>query len=308
MPVDLRQLDHHPNLILYNAQIFTLDPAQPWAEAIAIRGTIISAIGTDAAIRALATKDTCYIDMGGRVILPGLCDAHIHLHEWSINLTRPHLASARSKQEMLAKIADYAAKRPSNGWIVCQGWNESWWGESDFFTAKELDGVTQSNQPAIAYRSDMHIAIANSAALAQAAITHDTPNPPGGLIDRDESGQPTGVLRELAIGLVTAQVTTPTQEELLAMVRAGQMELHRLGITAIHDQRIKDAHDGAAMLAVYTRLHQSHELLLRVNCNIAAHQLPALAALGLRNGFGNDYLRLGHVKVFADGSLGSRTA
>jgi predicted amidohydrolase YtcJ len=209
---------------------------------------------------------------------------------------------------MLAQIAEYAALRPATSWVVCQGWNESWWGEQEFPTASDLDAVTQPGQPAIAYRSDMHIAVANHAALARAGITDATPNPTGGLIDRDASGQPTGVLRELAINLVTTQIAPLTREELLAAVRGALPELHRLGITAIHDQRIKDADEGPAMLAVYTLLQQIHELYLRINCNIAAHQLPALAALGLRSGFGNDYLRLGHVKIFADGSLGSRTA
>jgi predicted amidohydrolase YtcJ len=308
MPVDLLRLDDHPTLILHNARIYTVEPALPWADAIAIRGPIVTAIGSNAAILALAADDTRKIDMDGHLILPGLCDSHIHLHEWAINLTRPHLASTRSKPEMLAQIAKYAAQRPATSWIVCQGWNESWWGEQEFPTASDLDTVTQPEQPAIAYRSDMHIAVANHAALARAGITSDTPNPPGGLLDRDASGQPTGVLRELAINLVTAKIAPPTREELLAVIRAALPELHRLGITAIHDQRIKDADEGPAMLAVYTRLDQTQALRLRVNCNIAAHQLPILAALGLRSGFGNDYIRLGHVKIFADGSLGSRTA
>jgi predicted amidohydrolase YtcJ len=308
MPDDLRRLNDEPDLILHNARIYTLDTAQPWAEAIAIRGATIIATGPNEAVKELATSHTRQIDVGGRLVLPGLCDAHIHLHEWATNLSRPHLASARNKQEMLSQIATYAKQRPAQSWIVCQGWNESWWGEIDFPTAVDLDGVTQPHQPAIAFRSDMHIAVANHAALSRAGITASTPNPPGGLIDYDAAGQPTGVLRELAINLVTAQIAAPSREELLAIVAGTQPALHRLGITAIHDQRIKDASEGAAMLATFTHLRQAQALHLRVNCNIAAHQLPALAALGLRSGFGDDYLRLGHVKVFADGSLGSRTA
>lgn len=308
MPEYLRRLNDEPTLILFNARIYTGDAAQPWAEAIAMRGPIIVATGWNDAIRALASAHTRQMDAGGRLVLPGLCDAHIHLHEWANNLSRPHLASTRSKREMLDQIASYAAQRPPQSWVVCQGWNESWWGEIEFPTAVDLDGVTQPGQPAIAYRSDMHIAVANHAALSRAGISASTPNPPGGLIDRDATGQPTGVLRELAIGLVTAEIAAPSREELLDVVAGAQPSLHRLGITAIHDQRIKDASEGPAMLSTFTRLRQTHELRLRVSCNIAAHQLPALATLGLRSGFGDDYLRLGHVKVFADGSLGSRTA
>jgi predicted amidohydrolase YtcJ len=119
---------------------------------------------------------------------------------------------------------------------------------------------------------------------------------------------PTGVLREQAIGLIKDHIQPPAQDELMANIRGGISELHRLGITAIHDQRIKDAQEGASMLAAYTLLREKNELQMRVNCNIAAHQLTHLSALGLRSGFGDDFLRLGHVKIFADGSLGSRTA
>lgn len=297
-----------PTLIIHNARIYTVDASIPWAEAIAVTGHTITAIGSNQAIQRLAGPVTRLIDARGRLILPGLCDAHIHMHEFSINRTRPHLASARSRAEMLEMIAMYAQNMPANSWIVCQGWNESWWGERDFFTARDLDKVTQPGQPALVYRSDMHIAVANSAALAIANLTHDTPNPDGGIIDRDPEGAPTGVLRELAIALVKQHITPPTAEELIDIVQVGAKSLHRMGITAVHDQRIKDAGEGQTMLTVYQRLRRSGLLPLRVNCNIAAHQLSALAALGLQSGFGDDYLRLGHVKVFADGSLGSRTA
>jgi predicted amidohydrolase YtcJ len=302
MPLDLLQVNNYPSLILYNARIYTMDPTLPWAEAIAIQGPSICAIGSNDAVRALATAQTRQVDVQGRLVLPGLCDAHIHLHEWALNLARPHLAAARSRAEMLAMIQEYAARRAAGEWVLCQGWNESWWGDYEFFTAQELDAVTRPGQPAIAFRSDMHIAVANSAALAQVGITGDTANPPGGLIDRDPSGHPTGVLRELATNLVTAHIPAPTQNELKEAVQNATRHLHSLGITAIHDQRIKDGSEGAPMLAIYTLLAQAHELKLRVNCNIAAHQLPALNALGLRSGFGNDYLRLGHVKLFSDGS------
>ena len=308
MHVDLLQLSHYPDLILYNARIYTVDADLPWAEAIAIRDRTIVAVGTTRLVRALAGKQTKQIDIGGRVVLPGLCDAHIHLYQWAINLTRPPLATARNLDEMLGMIKQYAATVEPSSWVVCQGWNESWWGQHDFYSARELDQVTQPGQPCIAYRSDMHIAVANHAALDLAGITHDTPNPPGGLIDRDEAGAPSGVLRELAIGLVSAHIAPPSHAEMVEMTGRAARALHRLGITAVHDQRVKDANEGSLMLAVYRHLRADHALKLRVNCNIAAHHLDHLAALGLRSGFGDDYVRLGHVKVFADGSLGSRTA
>ncbi len=279
MPADLLKSQTHPDLILYNARIFTVDDALPWASAIALRGAHIVAVGSDERVCALAAPHTRQLDLESRLVLPGLCDAHIHMHEWAINLVRPQLAAARSQAEMLAMIKDYAATLSPSAWVVCQGWNESWWGGHEFFTAHDLDGATLPGQPCIAYRSDMHVAVANHAALARAGITRATPNPPGGLIDRDPTGAPTGVLRELAMELVKTHITPPTHPEMLELTRQ-----------------------------VYGELREQGELQLRVNCNIAAHQLDALAELGLRSGFGDDYVRLGHVKVFADGSLGSRTA
>ena len=154
----------------------------------------------------------------------------------------------------------------------------------------------------------MHGAVANSAALRLAGITATTQDPDGGVIDRDEAGNPTGVLRELAISLVADLIPKPDGPESGARPAPGHGDAARLGITAIHDQRMKDQDDGPRMLAAYRRLREQGRLKLRVNCNIAAHDLPHLAGLGLRSGFGDDYLRLGHVKVFTDGSLGTRTA
>lgn len=299
---------HSPLQLYHHARIYTLDPAQPWAEALAVREGVIVAVGSSADIAALAEGHTQPVDLGGRLVLPGLCDAHIHMHQWAINLARPALAAATSRADMLERIRAYATRLAPDQWVVCQGWNESWWGDTDFFTAADLDTATLPGQPAIAYRSDMHIAVANTAALRRAGITAITPNPPGGLIDRTPTGEPTGVLREMAIHLVYQQIPPPTAAEIYSVLAAAQQELHRLGITAVHDQRMKDGSEGPIMLHVFEQMRRDGKLALRVNCNLAAHQLPALAELGVESGFGNDFLRLGHVKVFSDGSLGSRTA
>src|SRR5690606_14528451 len=151
-------------------------------------------------------------------------------------------------------------------------------------------------------------AVVNSAALRIAGITAATVNPPGGVIDRDAAGNSTGYLRELATDLVARHIPTPAPAQLDEALRLGQAELHRLGVTAIHAQRVKDGDDGPREWSSLLRLREQGELKLRVACNVAAHELPHLAGLGLRSGFGDAYLRIGHVKVFTDGSLGSRTA
>ncbi len=298
----------HPTLILHNAKIFTVDEEQPWAEAIAIRDAQILAVGGDEEMLALAGPQTQRRDLGGRLVLPGLCDAHIHFYDWSLMQREVLLADTRSKQEMLDRIEQRAGETPEDGWITGRGWNESRWGETHFPTKHDLDGVTGERQPAIFWRADLHGAVANSAALRLAGVDQDTQNPPGGVIEHDADGAPNGVLKELAIQLVARHVPEPTSDELDSALRDGVSRLHRLGITALHDQRKKDLDDGPAMLAAMQRLHSAGELRLRISTNVAAHNLEHVAALGLHTSFGDDVLRLGHVKVFSDGSLGSRTA
>lgn len=297
-----------PTLIIHNARIYTLNDAQPWAEAIAIQNEHILAVGDNATIRALAASQTELLDAEGRLVLPGLCDSHIHFYDWSLSRREVELAGCRSKAEMLSRIAARAAQVPPQTWITGRGWNETRWGELDFPTRDDLDTVTGPDHPAIFWRSDMHAAVANSAALTLAGIGPETGDPPGGVIDRDASGRPTGVLRELAIMQVRPIIPNPDPAQLDTILKEGMQALHRLGITAIHDQRMKDHTEGPRALAAYQRLRRAGQLTLRVNCNISAHDLPHLVALGLNSGFGDDYLRLGHVKVFTDGSLGSRTA
>ena len=296
-----------PDLILYNARLYTQDAALPWAQAVAMGDGRILAAGADDDILALAGAATERIDVGGRLVLPGFCDAHIHLSHWSLGLRQVQLAGTRSRAEMLAHIQAAAARTAPGVWIVGQGWNESWWGDTAFPTAAEIDAATGPDSPAIFYRSDMHSAVVNSAALRLAGVTATTPNPPGGVIDHDATGQPTGFLRELAIDLVAQHAPPPTAAQMDEALAAGMAALHALGVTAVHAQRIKDGDDGPREWASLLRLREAGRLRLRVACNVAAHELPHLAGLGLRSGFGDDTLRLGHVKVFSDGSLGSRT-
>lgn len=304
----MQRLSCTPTLILHNARVYTQDAALPWAQAVAMGDGRILAVGADDEVLALGDATTQRIDAGGRLVLPGLCDAHIHLSHYALGLREVRLAGARSRSEMLDRIREAAARTTPGAWIVGQGWNESRWGDTDFPTAVEIDAATGADSPAIFYRSDMHSAVVNSAALRLAGVTAATPNPPGGVIDRDVSGQPTGFLRELAIDLVSRHIPPPTATEHDAALVDGIATLHRLGITAVHAQRIKDGDDGPREWASLLRLREAGKLHLRVACNVAAHEMVHLAGLGLRTGFGDDYLRIGHVKVFADGSLGSRTA
>lgn len=304
----MQRPSHHPDIILHHARIYTVDARQPWVEAVALRDGLILAAGPADDVLNLRGPDTHCLDLNGRLVLPGLCDAHIHLYNWSINQQQLDLAATRSKADMLHAIAQAVTTAEPGAWITGQGWNESWWGERTFPTAADLDAVTGPDHPALFWRSDHHIAVANTAALQSAGITAQTEAPANGVIDRDDSGQPTGVLREMAATLVAKLTPEPSDRELDTLIQSATHTLHALGITAIHDQRLMDGSDGPRMLSAYQRLHRRDLLHLRVNSNIAAHHLSELATLGVQAGFGDDTLRLGHVKVFADGSLGSRTA
>lgn len=305
-------LHQYPDLILYNARVLTQNDAQPRAQAVAIRDGRILAVGDNLSILELRGASTHAVNCDGKTLLPGLHDSHIHFGSYSLYLSSLPLAKARSRAEMYAMVAERAAQTKPGAWITGQGWNESWWGESVFPSAAELD-IAAPNNPVLLYRADMHSAVANSAALAIGGITRDTQDPPMGVIDRDELGNPTGMLKEHAANLVDVHVPASTVAQRLAASHAGMKALHSLGITAIHDNRIGSAHgttedEGQMMWQVYQMLRDEGALKLRVNSNIAAHNLDHAIALGLRSGFGDDNLRIGHIKLFSDGSLGSRTA
>ncbi len=304
----MQQLSDSPTLILHGGKIYTVDDREPWAEAVAIAGDTIVAVGADDEILPLAGSDTRRINLAGRLALPGLCDAHIHFYHWSVGRRQVQLAGTRSKAEMLERIAERVKETPPGQWIVGQGWNESLWGETEFPTRADLDPITGPDRPALFSRSDMHGAVANSAALYLAGIDASTPNPPGGIIDRDAEGKPTGVLRELAIALVGRHIPSVDGQQLDQTFQDGIRALHELGITAIHDQRVKEGTDGPRVLRGLQRLHRQGRLQLRVSCNIAAKDLACVDSVGLQTGLGDNFLRIGHIKVFSDGSLGSRTA
>ncbi len=298
----------YPSLILHSAKIYTVDESRPWAEAVAISGRHISAIGDNEEILSMSTPETELLDLEGRLVLPGLCDAHIHFHEWSLGQQQLKLAEVGSKAEMLRAVRKWASEQRSDSWIVGRGWNETVWPEKVMPTRVELDQVTGGQQPCIFWRSDMHCAVVNSRALEIASISKGKQDPDGGVIGWAPDGSPDGRLFELAINLITPFIPVPDPIELEEVYSNGMRALHTMGITAIHSQRMKDQTEGPSSLSALLRLRERDTLQLRVNHNIAAHDIGSASALGLRGGFGDDYLRLGHVKLFTDGTLGSKTA
>ncbi len=312
-----------PDLILLNATIYT-QSGPPRNGAVAIEDGRIRAVGSSERIHRMG-GGAPVIDLGGALLLPGFTDAHIHFHDLARRQSQVDLSSATSLEDALSRIAAHAARLPEDAWVLGYGWNESHWSpdhlNSDplrapshparitpFPDRHDLDPIT-GVRPAVLWRADLHAAWANTAALARAGIGPDSPNPPAGVIDRDPHGQATGILRELAIGLVRRVIPPPSEAEFHDNLLAVATDLHRLGIVAVHDQRMKDnAEEGRLALRRYSQLRADGRLSLRIACNIEAANLDHLIALGLSSGFGDEWLRLGHVKLFADGSLGARTA
>lgn len=297
-----------PDLILHNARVYTVDEGMPWAEAVAVSGNEITAVGRTVDILPQAGYKTRLMNLHGRLVLPGLCDAHIHLYYWSLARKLVDFGGCHSKGAMMERIGRWLETAPPEMWASGWGWNEGSWPDKTLPTRHDLDAVTGPERPAIFWRSDMHAAVANTAALHIAGIVQGTADPAGGIIGRGEDGRPNGLLWELAINLVLEKMPAYPEAFLDQALVESMAELNRLGITAVHDQRMKDQEDGPPALAAYQRLHQKDALSLRINCNIAAHHLHHLAELRLYSGFGDDYLRLGHIKLFTDGSMGSRTA
>lgn len=304
--------------VYHNARIFTAAPQQPWATALAVGGGRILAIGTENHVHQQFPAPQHIVDLQGTFVAPGFCDSHIHLYETILAARSVQSTGSKSLDDMLHRIRTYIQQRletsspghtpTQDEWIRGQGWNESRWPEPQYPQRMDLDAATGMVQPAIFWRSDMHVAVCNTPALQRSGITATTPDPPGGAIGRAADGTPNGILYDTAIDLV-ARAIPPLDGDLLAagILDAGA-RLRRLGITSIHDQRLQNGHDGPRMLRAYAALHAQGKLPLRIHCNIGGTYLDHALALGLTSGLGDEWLRIGHVKYFIDGSLGSRTA
>jgi predicted amidohydrolase YtcJ len=288
-------------LILYNGRIYTQDPQQPHATAVAIRDNRIVAVGSDDEVKALPGPVAERVDLNGRGVTPGLVDAHVHFQHYALFRRRLDLDGVATLDEALQRIAGYAENSAPDQWLLGRGWNQAGWPGGAFPTAADLDRVVPQAPVYLNHKSG-HAAWANSRALRIARIDERTADPPGGQIQRDESGRPTGILFEEAADLVRRHVPRPTEAELVAAMRAAQEHCWSVGLTGIHD------FDGRACFQALQRLHQNGELGLRVVKNIPAYRFEHAIGLGLRTGFGDDWLRIGGVKIFADGALGPRTA
>jgi predicted amidohydrolase YtcJ len=296
-----------PDLILYDGKLTTQDANFPQATALALRGGHILAVGGDTEIRALAGRHTRQIQLQGRRVLPGLTDSHFHFHSWALGRRGLTLNATSSLEDVQDRVLQAVHRAVPGQWILGQGWNQDAWPQPRLPDRADLDGLAPDN-PVIMWRTDLHLAWVNSHALRLAAISADTPDPDMGVIERDWSGQPSGILRELAINLVRKVIPPPTADETDRLMVEAMATLHQLGLTGVHDMRIMGGEDGSPAFQAWQRLRADEALKLRVWMMLPSERLGEVIALGLRTGFGDDYLRVGGIKLFSDGAAGPRTA
>ncbi len=290
------------DLILYNGDIHTMNPAAPRGQAIAIAGDRVLAVGGNDEIRALAAPPGKTIDLRGRTVTPGFTDAHLHFLSYGIGLQEIELAGVNSLMEALALVAARAGQTPPGQWLTGRGWDHTLWGSGDFPTRQDLDRAAPQH-PVFLRRKCGHAGWANTRALELAGITAATPDPFGGAIDHDPiTGQPTGILKDVAMELMFRLFQEPSLDEATAAIQAATPHAHKAGLVAVHTM------EGAGAFRAFQALQASGELKLRITMQIPEENLDAAIRAGLRSGFGNEWLRIGGVKIFSDGALGARTA
>lgn len=281
-------------MILENGVVRTLDPSLPLSRALAVAGAYVAG-GVGVHETALASPDV--IDLRGRCVLPAFTDSHVHFPTWSMAQREVKLDGCASLDEALARIRD--AKVAPRHWLRGYGWRDGDWSPLTEPTKEALDAVT-GETPAIMISKDYHSAWLNSAALAAAGGDLEVE---GGVVERDERGEPTGVLREESAWRFRDRYVLTTQDEWVEATRAGIKLANARGVGAIHD---KDGWLGSP--GIFQRLRDEGNLSLRVWGSIPHDLLDDAAALSLQSGFGDEYLRIGYLKCFMDGTLGSQTA
>ena len=283
-------------MILDNGVIRTLDPSLPTCGALAVAGPLVAGgVGTHEWM--LPTPDR--VNLAGRCVLPAFTDSHVHFPTWSLARHDIRLEEANSVAAALALVAAHARR---GTWIRGTGWRDAAWSDEawpDGPTAAALDTVT-GDTPAALWSKDYHSLWLNSAGLARAGGDLDEP---GGVVERNADGRPTGILREESAWRFRDRYVTVTEEEWVEATREGIRVANANGVAAIHD---KDGWLGAA--SIFGRIHEHEGLSLRVWQSLPVDRLPEIAALPLRARIGDDFLRLGYVKTFMDGTLGSQTA
>ncbi|MCY7378725.1 MAG: amidohydrolase [Gemmatimonadaceae bacterium] len=286
-------------LAIVNARVWTGDPRRPWADAVLVRGERIELVGSSAEVKKRAGSATV-VDAKGMMVTPGFVDAHVHFLDGGFALASVQLRDARTKSEFIARIRAFAATVPPGTWILNGDWDHTSWG-GELPNRTWIDSVTPDH-PVWINRLDGHMNLANSLALARAGITRDTKDVSGGEIVRDRSGEPTGVLKDNAMELMSAAVPAPTLTMSLRALDSAMRYVSERGVTSVHHM------GGWNDLAVFERAHAQGALRTRISAAVPLSTWSRLRDTVAARGRGDAWLRIGALKGFVDGSLGSHTA
>ena len=289
-------------LIVTNAAVYTVDKQHPKAEAVAVIGDRIVAVGSRADIDLWRGPKTKVIDAGGKLLLPGFNDAHLHFIQGGAQLEQVQLTDAATSEEFAKRIAAQVKKTPKGEWILGGRWDETKWPKPELPTKELVDPVT-GDIPIFVERYDGHEALANSVAMKLAGVDAKTPDVPGGVIMRDASGNPTGIFKDAAMALIYKAIPPMTHEQRLRAARGALKHAASLGVTSVQHMNPEFAD-----VAAYSELAEKGELTTRIYAVPMETDWRDQAKVGIRRAWGSSYLRLGAVKGYADGSLGSRTA
>jgi predicted amidohydrolase YtcJ len=290
------------DLIIQNARVWTVDSSRPEAEAVAVLGDRIVAVGSSLQVDAWRGPHTRVIDAGGKRLLPGFNDAHVHFMDGGSQLDNVQLNDATSAQEFARRIGERAAKTAKGEWVLGGDWDETKWNPAELPTKELIDAATPETPVAVG-RYDGHMVLANSLALKLAGITAQTPDPAGGVIVRDRQGNPTGALKDAAQDILFKAVPPPSHDQRRHAIERALEHAASLGVTSVQHMD-----PDPADIAIYSELLEEGKLTTRIYAAPLITQVDDQVKIGIRRAFGGPYLRIGGVKAFADGSLGSGTA
>ncbi len=296
------------DLVVHNGKVWTGDPAKPDAQAVAVWRDRILKVGTDAEVKALAGANTKLIDLKGGRLVPGFYDSHVHFLGGGLSLSRIDLKDARDEAEFGKRLVAFDKNTSRERWIVGGLWDHDRTFKGELPTAATIDKFVK-DRPVFIRRYDGHMGLANSAAMKLAGITADTKDPPGGVIYRLADGKtPSGVLKDNAMSLVDRLIPEPGDEEILEAVYAAQKAAAEVGVTSVQDMDGSGAETRRKLFRIYQRLARLGKLTCRIDLRWPMEAHKELANAGVAADFGTDFVRIGGVKGFMDGSLGSSTA
>lgn len=288
-------------LAIVNARVWTGNPARPWADALAIRGDRLAAVGSSAEVQKLVSRETRVIDAHGAFVTPGFIDSHVHFISAGFSLRSVQLRDATTPAEFTRRLKAYAAAQPPGTWITGGDWDHTLWG-GELPRRQWIDSVTPRN-PVWINRLDGHMALANTAALEAAHVSTGTADIPGGTIARDPDGQPTGIFKDNAQSLIERAVAEPSAEAKDAALDAAMDYVAAQGVTSVVNMGY--SWDD---LATFERGHRAGRLKTRIYAAVPLATWAQLRDTIAARGRGDDWLRIGGLKAFVDGSLGSHTA